>query len=326
MLSSAQEPPMPEKKPSTVKTFQAEFTINASIDTCWKAWTDGKQLSKWLGTVKVGNKVGDDYNISTIIPYISGRHEIAEIKPKELLKLNYFIEGWKSELTIHFEAKEKKTSIRFTISVETKDAPESILPLHHADHYFYFIGGSWHHAIKRMRCFIEDGSVGVEIAPQKNNGHNIHLVVDIKATPEKIWPMLTDAKVMRTLAPEFFVEGTEVETKKRGQYSYGWYPKGTPEKDLEDGPNKILEIEKNKLLIHDWYGGTEVAKITWKLEPQDNDTTRVTFSHAPILGHTLENVWSYRSGWSELLYAMKWYAERTELEPTWWKVLHRVLK
>ncbi|MFT5905923.1 MAG: hypothetical protein ACI9E1_001528, partial [Cryomorphaceae bacterium] len=29
------------------------------------------------------------------------------------------------------------------------------------------------------------------------------------------------------------------------------------------------------------------------------------------------NAWSYRSGWSEALYDLKWYAERGELNQCW---------
>ena len=308
--------------PTTLKKFQAEFTINADIDTCWKAWTTNEVLSTWIGSAKVGNKIGDNYSLTCAIPYISGRHEILDIKPNKLLKLKFFIEGWESELTVEFKTKEKKTLIKIALNVDTKDAPKSILPLNDL-RQFYLIGGSWTHAIKRLRCLLEDGSVGVEMPFRYNNGHNIKLIVDIKATPEKIWTTLTDAKVMQKLDPEFFTEDTVIEPKVGGAYSYGWYPQGTPEKDLEDGPNKVLKIEKNKLLVHDWYGGNETAKITWKLETKENGITRVTFSHSPILGHTVENVWSYRSGWSGYLYIMKWYAERDELEPSWWKMIGR---
>ncbi len=171
--------------------------------------------------------------------------------------------------------------------------------------------------IFKLRCLLEDKQDGVVIAEQ-NNDHLIDLTIDIKSTPEKLYNALIDLKQLKEWSGnDFVLEGAEIDPKVGGIYSYGWYTKDTADKDLHDGPSKILKLEKSKLLVHNWHGGKKMAEITWALEDKGNGITRLTFKHSPILGHTHGNVWSYRSGWSEALYDLKWYAERGELNKCW---------
>ena len=74
-----------------MKTLHIEATINAPVETCWKAWTDVEIAKKWLGATFIGAKPDDDYRVSTHIPYLSGTHQILEMVSNEKLKLKYFL-------------------------------------------------------------------------------------------------------------------------------------------------------------------------------------------------------------------------------------------
>jgi len=303
-----------------MKTFHIEATINTPLETCWEAWANTKVASKWLGTTFVGTKVGEDYRVSNSIPYLSGRHEILEIVTNKKLKLRYFIDGWASDLTVKFEGEEGATKIIIDFSVDIKGAPKSIEPLRPTKGWgFNFIRGSWNHVICELRSLLENKEAGVVMLPQ-NNDHVINLYIDIKSTPEKIFNALINQQQMQEwMGDDFVLENGEVDPKVGGVYSYGWYPKGTPEKDLDDGPSKILKLEKNKLVVHNWHGCLKIAEISYSIEDQGNGVTRLNFKHSPILGISHGNVWSYRSGWSEGLYGLKWYLERVERNKCWLK-------
>ncbi|MGJ8656753.1 MAG: SRPBCC family protein [Akkermansiaceae bacterium] len=300
-----------------MKTFKIVATINTPVETCWNAWTNVQIAKKWLGTTHCGTKPGHDYRISTPIPYLSGRHQISEITPNQNLKLNYSLDGWPAEVVVQFDEEENKTKLTIDFSIDTTAAPEHIEPLSTSGKLFYFIRGSWNHAIFRLRSLLEDQNLGVFI-DNKNNDHEINLSIDIKSTPEKLYNALLDVKQMQQWAgSDFVLDESIIDPKVDGIYSYAWYPKDTPEQDLQDGPSKILQLEPNKLLVHNWHGGQKIAEISWLLEDIGNGITRLKFKHSPILGHTHGNVWSYRSGWSEGLYDLKWYAERGELNNYW---------
>ncbi len=316
-LAPAQE----AKSKSTMQTFHIEATINAPVKTCWEAWTDVKVASQWLGTTHVGAKVGEDYRITQLIPYLSGRHKILEMVENKTLKLQFFIDGWPAELAVQFSevTVDEKVATKLVIdfSVDSKGADKSVEFLRPAWAGFNFIRGSWNNALSKLRCLLEDKEVGVVMSVQ-NNDHVINLYIDIKSTPEKLYNSLIDVdEMMKWSGDDFVLKSGEIDPKVGGIYSYGWYPKGTLEKDMHDGPSKILKLEKNKLLVHNWHGGQKMAEITYHLEDKGKGITRLTFKHSPLLGHTSGNTWSYRNGWSEGLYGLKWYAERGELGRKW---------
>jgi uncharacterized protein YndB with AHSA1/START domain len=298
-----------------MKTFKIEATINAPIETCWNAWTDIEIAKQWLGTDFCGTTSGEDYSISSPIPYLSGRHQISEINPNKNLNLIYSIDGWPANLSVQFHQDANKTKLTIDFSVDTTHAPDHIEHLVSTGGCSYFILGSWNHAIFRLRSLLENQHLGVVIPPD-NNDHQINLSIDITSSPKKLYSALLDIKQMQQWC-NLVQKGAEIDPKINGTYSYGWYPKDTPEKDLKDGPSKILQLEPNKLLVHNWHGAEKIAEISWLLEEIGDGITRLKFQHSPILGLSHGDIWSYRSGWSETLYGLKWYAEHGELYNSW---------
>ena len=303
---------------SITKTFHTEITINATLEKCWTAWTDKEVAKLWLGLHHSGTSPGDDYLVSNDIPYLTGRHKILEIVPEKELTIQWFIDSWPGKLSIQFEAQDPTvTKLIIDVSTDIADAPENIEPLANYGKSFYFVQGSWNHVLFEMRSLLEDEQAGVIIAPD-NNDHLINLSIDIAATPQKLYKALLDPETLKLWAGnDFILKGAEINPVVDGTYCYGWYPKGTAKADLRDGPSQILKLKENKQVVHNWHGGDELAEITWVLEDRGNGVTSLTFTHNPLLGFSHGNVWSYRSGWSEIIYSLKWYAERNELNKAW---------
>jgi len=243
-----------------------------------------------------------------------------EIAPEKELTIQWYLDGWPGKLSVKFEVlKPTATLLIIEFSTDIADAPKNIEPLANHGRSFYFIQGSWNHALFEMRSLLEDKQAGVIVAPG-NNDHLVHLSIDIASTPEILYEALLDPKTLRLCAgSDFILESAEVNPVIDGTYCYGWYPKGTATADLLDGPSKILKLEENKLVVHNWHGGDELAEISWELEDRGNGITHLKFTHSPLLGFSHGNVWSYRSGWSEMIYSLKWYAERNEPNKAWVK-------
>lgn len=295
--------------------YKTSFTIKAPVESCWQAWTSHDNLSQWLGTVRKGSN-NDDFCLSTSLPYLSGRHQLVSSETHQSLKFAWFIQGWPSELTIGFEPIKAGTKISIEHSVDVDNAPVSIEPLHRSDQQFYFLGQCWSLSIAKLRCLLEDRQPGVLISEQ-NNDHVINLQVDIKSPAAKIYDALLDAKQLVIWGEGLCLENTKVGTRVGDEYSYGWYPEGTDPQDMDDGPSEILALEENALVTVNWHGGQKIAAVSWKLKELDDGLTRVLFKHSPLLGHSTGNVWSYRCGWAESLYALKWFLERSEKANSW---------
>ena len=301
-----------------IKAFHTEITINTSPEKCWAAWTDTEVASLWLGLHHCGASSGDDYLVSNDIPYLTGRHKILEITPEKELTIQWYLDSWPGRLSVKFEAlKPTVTKLIIEFSTDIADAPINIEPLASHGRSFYFIQGSWNHALFKMRSLIEDEQEGVIITPE-NNDHLVCLSIDIVASPQKLYEALLTLKTLKLWAGnDFILESAEIDPVIDGTYCYGWYPKGTATADLLDGPSKILKLEENRLVVHNWHGGDELAEISWELEDRGNGITQLKFTHSPLLGFSRGNVWSYRSGWSEIIYSLKWYAERNEPNKAW---------
>ena len=298
-----------------MKEYKATFNLNASVESCWDAWTKDDVIAQWLGIVSKGSN-SDDFCLSCAMPYLSGRHQLISSEHHKFLKFTWYIQGCPSELSIKFEPTKSGTKLSIDHTLTIESASKSLDPLHRADQKCYYLGQWWSSYLPKLRCLLEDNEQGVLIS-EANNGHHIDLQVDIKSSSKKIYDALLDVKQLLKWCDGLCMEGTKVVPEVGGYYSYGWYPEGTDHKDMKDGPSKVLALEHNSLLTINWHGGQQIAEVSWKLEDLGDGTTRVHFTHSPLLGHTTGNVWSYRYGWAETLYALKWFIERGEVPEDW---------
>ncbi|MFD2159818.1 SRPBCC domain-containing protein [Rubritalea tangerina] len=298
------------------KNYEVSVLLDAEVEKCWGAIV-GREHA-WMEHMRVELEAGGDFVVSSKLPYLSGRHRVVSFKENERLKLQWYVEGWPSEVEVVLEPEKGKTRLTLQMAVDAEGAPESVEALKYPDHYFYFIGQSWRHSLQDLKSQLLGGTKGVRVL-RANNDHLVRLEVEIKAPAKKVFEALTQEALVKKWNAGLCMKEGKIEGKVGGVYSYGWYPLGTPEGEIEDGPMKVLELEKDKLLVIDWYGGTEKSRVSWEIEPMGDGRVKVKFKHATLLGHSHGNVWSYRSGWADSLYALKWYLERDECMGDWLK-------
>jgi len=297
-------------------TYSATTTIKYPVSRCWSAWTSTNQLPHWIGAGNIDLET--ELHLASQLPYLSGRHPIRSYQSEKSLEFDWSIDGYPAIARVLFQQVGDLTEITVELEVDPTNAPAHIEPLAYPDHYFYFIGQSWDHALLNLKCYLEDQQDGVVIE-RANNDHVINLRVDIDAPAEKIFHALTDTETLCKWNSGLALDTAKVVAEEGGTYTYGWYPEGTPEDEIDDGPQRILTIKTNELLEIDWFGGAQKSSVTWRLEAKEDGSTRIHFKHATLLGHSHGSIWSYRSGWTSSLYALKWFLERGELEPDWFR-------
>ena len=290
-------------------SYTATARFNASLEDTWGAWTKPDRLSQWLGALHSGPiQSGADFVLTSILPYHSGRHRLTECDPMTRLSWEWFVEGVPTEVDVTFESIHEGAVVHVAHTVTLAEGPSFVEPFADDGGSFYFLGQSWSNALYRLRSLLDGDRMMVEYG-DTNNGHAIDLSLDITASAADIFSLLMDSDKLKQMDGAFFLDGTTIEPKRGGKYSYGWYPEGTPEVDKKDGPISIVDYEEGCRFSYGWYGPNTNSIVKWGLSAQDGDYTRVHFSHHNLYGHSLGNVWSYRSGWTETLYTLKWYLE-----------------
>jgi uncharacterized protein YndB with AHSA1/START domain len=121
----------------------------------------------------------------------------------------------------------------------------------------------------------------------------------IRATPEQVWDAITKSEFTTQY---FFASRIEMEDGRRRAYGPGgelW------------GDSAILEEDPPRRLVHEWQGlydsdlaAEETSRVTWEIEPQDGDITKLTLIHDQLEGapKTAESV---ANGWMFVLSGLK---------------------
>ena len=300
--------------------FVIEAVLKSSSEKVWTYFVDPELLKMWLGASSGISPDSDDFIVVSSIPYLSGRHKILEIVAGREMRIAWYVEGIEGRVSIRISEEEENTKLEIKGRIPSQNMSARVEELAKVAHSLSFFGGSWQHALLDLKQAVESGETGVMVPPRENNGHVVHLEVDIRSRPEKVWHLLTSAEELRKMAPDFHLEGTKVEAVEGGVYSYGWYPEGTSEQEMNDGPSKIIECKPNEKLVTNWHSRTELMEsVQWLMKEIKGGVTRLMLIHRDILNTTEGDVWSYRSGWTAELYAIKWYLETGELESEWWK-------
>jgi uncharacterized protein YndB with AHSA1/START domain len=128
----------------------------------------------------------------------------------------------------------------------------------------------------------------------------------IKATPEQVWDAITKSEFTTRY---FYASRVEMENGRRRAYG--------PNGELW-GDSAILEEDPPRRLVHEWQGlydpelaAEEASRVTWEIEPQDGDVTKLTLIHDQLEGapKTAESV---AGGWAFVLSGLKTLLETGE--------------
>ena len=307
--------------------FKMKFTLEKSAAELWSYFIESEKLKTWLGFSEVTAEVGGDFIVCSRLPFLSGRHKIASIETEKQLSIDWYVEGVQGRIDVSLSdvaEDAKKCEIHLNGVIPKENVSDDLKFEALAGYSLSFFGGSWQHAIFNLKQIVEGEGPGVELDIHKNNGHVVHLEVEIDSNKESLWKLLTTAEELKKMSPDFHAAGTRVELKKGGVYSYGWYPEDTAEEDMNDGPSKVLDFVENERLLTNWHSHTERQEsIEWKMEDLENGKIKLTMIHKDILETSQGNVWSYRSGWTAELYVIKWFLERGETESDWWEAKYQ---
>jgi uncharacterized protein YndB with AHSA1/START domain len=141
-------------------------------------------------------------------------------------------------------------------------------------------------------------------------------VVDIDASPETVFKAISDSNELTNWFPDTAI----LEPKAGGKYSISFLketknPRMKMDKDfINDG--KILEIIKNKRLVHTWNWrdmiGLLETTVTWELEKLGMNKTRLTLTHSGFTGKEQgpASMEEHNKGWSFFLNGLVLYCKK----------------
>jgi uncharacterized protein YndB with AHSA1/START domain len=123
----------------------------------------------------------------------------------------------------------------------------------------------------------------------------------IRATPEQVWDAITKPEY----TTQYFYGSAIESTFETGAP----YVSAAGEMSFAEG--EILEAEPGKRLSHTWRtlwvpeaAAEQPSRVTWKIEPQGDPTTKLTLVH-DRLDNAPATVASVEGGWSYILSGLK---------------------
>lgn len=271
-----------------------ECIIKADHDSCRRAWFDEEKLRHWL--VEVAAIRGDDFILTSRLPNVSGRHRICKMDESSL-EFDWYVDGHLTQLNVAFENLPSGT--RIVVDHDFLGPIPAGVAFPGGEYYGDQV---WTFALRQLKLFLETGERAMKL-PWPDSLHRIDHEITIKASVKDVWNLLTVDSELKQLS--LCGDHPSVEPRVGGRYSFGWVQ---AESDQTDGPGVITEWEEPERLSHTWYGGRD-SVITWELDGQDGDKTRVRFTHSGLI-FSFAETWSYKLGWADHLSEMKRYLEQ----------------
>jgi uncharacterized protein YndB with AHSA1/START domain len=143
----------------------------------------------------------------------------------------------------------------------------------------------WSLSLENLRGFVEHHREGLRCDFSQNVGDVLQLSTEIHAAPSTVFDALTNpSQLARYTSPD-----AEVNTEK-GIYDFHFGD--------NLGPKKILELEPNHKLTHDWHFPNEAESVvTWMCE-ELSEGTRLTIVHS---GFAKDRGSSHALGWLSMM-------------------------
>jgi len=266
---------------------EIQVRIDATPEEVYQALTDGEQLQQWFAEhVDVSLEDGRYGFWGRLTPEAPGKHN----------GQHKLLASSQGEFKFEWEFRGKPTTVFIEFHQE---GPQTQLNLTHfglpaRQDGQYAVADFWSLSLENLRAWVERSEVGLQCDFSAIQVGEIQLDVDIDAPPERLFEILTRPEDLK----RYIGENPVVELEVGGDYNFGWE---------DDGPQKILEIEKNKKLSYSWeYPNEPDTVVTWKLEGSGGKT-RLTLVHSGFAPD--RNMEDYQIGWLHFLNRMKFLAE-----------------
>jgi uncharacterized protein YndB with AHSA1/START domain len=266
--------------------IELQVTIDATPDQIYHALTDGEQLSQWFAEHVDISLEDARYGFwGRLTPGTpskeGGQHKLLDYGEGKL-KFEWVFRGKPTTVFIEFH----------------KEGLHTLLNLSHfglpvRQHGQYAVADFWSIVLENLRAWVERSEVGLRCDFSSIQVGEIQLEVDIDASPERIFQILTNPEELK----KYMGDNPLVEGQVGGQYSFGW----------EFGPRRILDIQANKTLAYSWeYPEEPDTIVTWTLE-DSGGKTRLSLVHSGFApGRDMED---YQIGWLHFLNRLKFLAE-----------------
>lgn len=259
----------------------------------WTALTDNKSLTSWLAEHAEIDLSQNQYDFwGRYTPEnpnrAAGQHPLLAHENERHLKFEWTFRP--TELT--------------TVEIYLKpDGDNTILTLRHDgggiksyEGRDYNLQDFWFVALENLRRYLDGkpSEARMDYAQVDSTPPVIRYEIDVDATPAQVFDVLVNpVEIDRWIATDAAVN---LDDK---QYSLGW--EGVP-------PAKILDLEENVKLSHEWSAG---SVVTWTLA-ESNGKTRLTFVHSGFADD--QDVGDIKTGW---LNFVNWVRSIAEYGATW---------
>jgi uncharacterized protein YndB with AHSA1/START domain len=299
-----------EREMSGPWTHEFGFPISASPNRVFAALTDPAELEQWFAEhVRVDARPDGSYRFW-------GRHTLCT--PEERDAEPGRITAWSPDARVGFEWTVCGVPSVVTITLSPKDAgqdPVTDLTIRHdlqgmpdRPRPKALIDDWWRFTVGNLATHVT--GQGQVLRPDFADPEpEIRLSLTIDAPREAVFAALTDPDALREWMG---ATAPVVEPRAGGRYELGWTYEvdGRP---VSGGPMRIIEIVPDERLVVDWPdwrgdGSVPMQTITWLLEPEGTDRTKVTLVHA---GFTRTVDFSdYPFGWGHFMSEMAKVAVR----------------
>ncbi len=288
--------------PATI-TFEKSYTLPAEPARVFAVLTTPADLIRWFAEhVEIEPKVGGSFRFwGRHTPWTRTRADanqrLTAFEPGARLAFDWTWSGAKSSVTLSLARAEAGTSLGVR-----HDLRGTLHDFDAREHNFLLddLWGLW---LGNLRSYLRHERPALQ--PDYHAKENVVLSIDIDAPSNIVWKSLTDPKEM----DRWISENARVELRPDGAYSYGWT---NPETRDTIGPTRILELEPQRRLLHDWhYHKDTTARTEWLLEPLSPSRTRLTVRQLDVRSE--REVGGYTGGWGKFLFKIKALLEHDEI-------------
>jgi len=274
----------------TLPTLRIQVKIRASLEAIYQALTTPSALTAWLAeSAEVDLGAGKFLFWGKYTPanpsQNSSHMTLIDHKVDRLLKFTWKIADNPTTVTIKLRAFDNETTALTVIQ-------ERGSQLHHQEHT-YTLEDFWFLHLENLRRYLDGKPSEARVDFSQPMNGNIRHVLDSTATPEQIYDVLTNPRLVeRWIASE-----ANVDLKKGGDYDLGWGVDGI----------KIVDFDENRKFSISWSEGEDdLTTVTWQLEAS-HGKTHITFTHSGFDDdHRNDGIWT---GWMNFLNWIRSVAE-----------------
>jgi uncharacterized protein YndB with AHSA1/START domain len=287
-------------------TYRQKYRLPTAPQRVFAALTQRESLIQWFtGHVEIEPRVGGAFrfwgrHVPWMLEESNADQVITRFDPPHLLAFTWTWRGCRTEVELEL----RESGI---------DGTELIL--HHAaagplwrdhDEAKWVLGDFWRMTVGNLRSYLTTGERALHCDFSQTSG-DVTLSIDIDAPPEDVFRALSQPALM----DKWLSKEAKVELRAGGNYSYGWTT-GKGAQETPAGPAKLIEVEPNRLLVHDWkYGDEPPTRVRWELQPIGK-RTRVTLTHTRFDDPDVHG--GYSQGWAAFLVALKDVSEGREAD------------